>query len=132
MPPRRHSALAGACVLLLAACSSNPSPGGTTRTDRRVATEAELREAQNAGNATMYDFVISRHNDWTQPRLTGVRGQMTAPTVWLDRQRLGGIEQLRTIPINIVIEARFLTPPEAQGELGLDNLGGAIVVRTRR
>jgi hypothetical protein len=134
---RRWSAslLAAALAVAFPACASRPStegPEGTARpTNRRVIALEELRSTASQSFTNLYDFISSRRSEWLHPVPTGVRGRIGYPVVWLDNQRLGGLEMLRTLSLNSVVEVRFLTPSEAQGRLGLDNTAGAILALTR-
>ena len=119
-----------------AACSSSSSSSEGTAPipvsrDTRVLTPAEIDAgiAQSVTNA--YDLVMRQRSNWTRSTTVGVRGEQATPTVWMDNQKLGGIQQLRNIPLTAIAQMRYLTASEAQGLLGLDNMGGAIVV-TRR
>jgi hypothetical protein len=124
-----------ACLGGLSTCASRTREGGTPRTDSRILTYAEIQDAaqQNIGN--LYDLISTRRSQWLRSR-SGVptRGAATEYTVsvWMDGIRLGGQEQLRLVPLSTIVEVRYLTPSEAQASLGLNNLGGAIAISTRR
>jgi hypothetical protein len=51
------------------------------------------------------------------------------PTVYIDGVRSGEIEMLKSINTNAVVEVRYLSPAEAETELGPRNEGGAILVK---
>ena len=111
------------------AAGSGDAAPAPRRDTRRIQLE-EVTEAMGQNMQSLYDLVQSRHSDWTRPTLT-INGSHQV-TVYLDRARLGGVEQLRTVPLTIVASARYLTASEAQAEFGLDNLGGTIAITTRR
>lgn len=134
--------LAVAMLLLLPGCAARSGAGATSpASDRHVIALAELQEAmaQNVGNVEQ--LVRTRRPEWLRatPQQTGVAGPM-APrtmtqtsqlTVWMDNQRIGGPDVLRTIPLSSVSEVRLLSPSEAEARFGLNNQGGAIVVTGR-
>jgi hypothetical protein len=93
---------------------------------RNVMSIDEIREGQNLGLGNVYDLLQRYHPEWMRT-VRSTSGNAT-PTVWIDLQRMGGLSVLRTMPIGGVTLLRYLTPPEARGELGFDNPGGAIVV----
>ena len=135
---RARFALLG-LALTLTACSSRGggTPGdiassrSAPRNPRVISTE-DIQEAmaQNIGNA--YDIVAHYHPQWLQPSITSITGRATDVSVWQDNMRLGGPTALRQVPLSHVVQIRYLTPSEAQGQLGLNNLGGAIVIVTIR
>ena len=132
--PRYHPLAIPVCMALLAgmpACRSSGASSSTTphRDPRRIQYE-EVAEAAGQNMQSLYDLVVSRHSDWLRPTLTLAGAHQV--TVYLDRARLGGPEQLRTVPLRIVESVRYLTASEAQAEFGLDNLGGSIAIATRR
>jgi hypothetical protein len=123
-----HLILASALV----ACASGASRLGTSPAhDANVADIAEIRAAQAQGVTTAYDLVTLRHANWMRTTAVNTRGQMSTASVWLDGQRLGGLSSLRSVLLSTVTQIRYLSPSEAQGQFGLNNLGGAIAVSTR-
>jgi hypothetical protein len=122
----------------LAACGGSSSANPAPRRSARLLTYFEIQEGLQQNKMNMYDLIASRKSNWLRPTMsrapatTSSTGAGNPVSVWLDGVRLGGAEQLRTIPLTMVMEARYLTPSEAQAALGLNNLGGAIVVVSRR
>lgn len=119
--------LAALATLVAATACSHPSQQGIANTssaprDPNVITELEIREgvAQNVG--TVYDLVVRLHPQW----LRSTSSQMVQ--AWQEHQRLGSVTQLRGVPLTSVSQIRYLSPSEAQGQLGMDNQGGAIMV----
>lgn|SRR5512142_409115 len=124
-----------ACALPLAwACSAGSGQPGRTapRSDENLITAEELATA-NASN--LFDAIRQLRPRWmerggpTALRGPGAQGSLT---VYVDRVREGGTEALRSVPLGLVESVRYLTPSQAQGEFGLDNIYGAIQVTTRR
>ncbi len=58
----------------------------------------------------------------------GSSAQNATATVYVDGVRTGELDMLKTINTSAVGEVRFLTPTEAENELGPRNEGGAILV----
>jgi len=106
-----------------AAASSDAAP---VRRDPRRILPDEVAQARSQNLNSMFDLVLALHSDWINGTSTMTGGHQV--TVYLDRARLGGPDQLRTVPLSLVESARYLTPSEAQAEFGLDNLGGAIQI----
>lgn len=136
----RVGLLSFALTLAPAACASSGSGAGSgspagTRTsyDRNRIGPEEIAQAAEQNVTTVYDLVRSRRPAWMRSNPVGITsGAMSQVMVWLDNNRLGGFEALRNVPLSIAASIRYLSPPEAQAELGLDNSGGAILVVTRR
>jgi hypothetical protein len=121
-----------ALAVALPACRSSGAAGASAdelpaarRDPRRVMPE-EVAEALGQHMQSMFDLVAAKHMDWL--RNTATLSGAHQVTVYLDRARLGGPDQMRTVALAIVESARYLTPSEAQAEFGLDNLGGAISI----
>jgi hypothetical protein len=120
-------------ALVIGGCASRtPSSGSPSPSrDRNVINITELQEGMASGLGNLYDLIQRSHPEWFRGQLVGVQARRELPQVWMDRQRLGDPTTLRTVPISAATRVRFLTPSEAQSELGLNNLGGAILVSTR-
>lgn len=114
-----------------AANENRPSPSNPAPRNNRVFTLEDIMAAQQQNIYNAFDLVNRYHPEWLRPSGQARQGQTTQVSVWQDRQRMGGPTALRQIPLSLAVEIRYMSPSEAQAELGLDNLGGAIVVRTR-
>ena len=113
--------LAGA--LLLAGCSSRTAPDTSAApANTNVLTQEDLQRGQSEGLTNVLAIIRRYRPEWLRPR---------EPSVWMDRIRMGGLSQLGTMTPTLPARVRYLGPAEAQGELGLDNVNGAIVVETR-
>lgn len=136
MPRLLRTALALTLLVAVPACAGSAG-SGAPQPDSRSLSPMEIEDALRQNVGTLYDLVSTRKPTWLRSRAGSPGGPgMTVSThevaVWLDGVRLGGVAQLRTIPLNTVAAARYLTPSEAQAQLGLNNLGGAIQVTSRR
>ncbi len=132
-------ALAAALCAFLPACSSRQ--GGpeaaaprAPRSDPYRLTRADIEQAMETNVTNLYDLVQSRRPTWMRVTVGGSAGtaRPRSPVVWLDNVRYGDLTSMRQIPLTHVQSVRYLRPSEAQMQLGLDNLGGAIVVETMR
>lgn len=120
-------------ALLLGACaghSGGPESGASASRNPELASSDEIRDAQAQGVSNAYDFVMQRHFTWTRAVATSATNQSGGPSVWLDGTRVGTLTYLRQIPLSSVTSMRHLSATQAQGELGLNNTSGAIVVST--
>ena len=107
----------------LAACSANAAGGRPTRSD--MITVDDLR---TASSANLYDAVRALRPNWMRV----VRaGNPTRVQVYLDNARIGGVEALRTLPMQGIAYLRWFDPIAASARWGLDHEQGAIVVSTR-
>jgi len=116
-----------ATLVAAAACSHPAQQQGIANTtsaprDPNVITELEIRDAVAQNVGTVYDLVVRLHPQW----LRSTSSQMVQ--AWQEHQRLGSVTQLRSVPLTAVSQIRYLSPSEAQGQLGMDNQGGAIMV----
>ena len=136
--------LARAFLVLFPLLAAVPACGGTSgsnpapQRDPRLLTYIEVQEGMSQNVMNLYDLISTRKSSWLRPTMsraptgTAPSGGGREVAVWMDGVRLGGPEQLRTVALSVVVEARYLTPSEAQAALGLNNLGGAIQITTRR
>ena len=91
--------------------------------------EEDFAAARTQGIGNVYDLISRFHPEWFRTQMVGVR--QVGPTAWLDRNRLADVSSLHSVQLAAVVRVRLLSPSEAQGELGLNNTGGAIVAYTR-
>lgn len=116
--------------LSLLACTHNLPPESDDF-ESQVITEDEI-VASKATNA--YDVVKKlRANFLSYRGRTTVAGTSSSdPTVYLDEQAFGPISSLRTIPADEVAEIRLYRSWEATTKYGMGNMGGVILVTTRK
>jgi hypothetical protein len=116
-------------LIVAGACAGRARPDSSFR-ERNVMRITEIQEGRTLGLGNLYDLVERNHPEWLQTVRANALTNNT-PTVWIDLQRMGAVGSLRTIQLAGITGVRYLSPPEARGELGFDNPGGAIVVSTR-
>jgi hypothetical protein len=122
-------------ALLAAGCAgrrdNSPPP-----ISREVLTRAQIDEA-HATNA--YEAVERLRSRWLRQRGTtqmpatggGPQFRENPIAVYLDDQRLGTLEALRTIEVAAIRYIRFFPPVEAAARWGFNHGGGVIFVSTR-
>ena len=133
-----------AVVVALAACVStsnhgNPVMAGAPRppalNEGPRALYIGRPELANAGQETMADVVFRLRPDWLRwnPTLRGMTGESARASVYTDGIYSGETDVLRTIPPEVVVDARYLPPVEARNRFGSSChcAGGVILVRTR-
>jgi hypothetical protein len=116
-------------TILLAAGCARGTPLSTPGT-RNVITAEQIAET-SATDA--YEAVQRLRPEFLRGRgPTSVRDpNPTLPVVFLDNTRLGGLQQLRNIPVQIIETIEYLSASDATTRWGTGYTGGAIEVRTR-
>jgi hypothetical protein len=119
-----------ACLLAVSACAGRSRSDSITPSSN-VLRITEIQDGIGQGLSSVFELVQRRHPEWLSTVRANPVANNSTPTIFLDLQRMGGIGYLRTIQLVSITGVRYLTPPEARGELGFDNPGGAIIVSTR-
>ncbi len=121
--------------VLLAGCASGGvgTGGASTYRDPNVITAAQLA---NENSPNVYDAIQHLRPEMLRPHLANASSSINSPQdytvhVYMDSNRLGGISDLRTIPVATVKEIRYLTPEQAMQRFGSGNAGGVIVLTSR-
>ena len=116
-------------VAVATACASTSSTSRRTASrDTRVLTADEIRQSSAAN---MYEVIRAYRPEWLIKRgqtSINLEGDIV---VYVDNVALGGPESLRSIDVQSVQSARFMTASEAQMRYGVGHMHGAIVVTTR-
>lgn len=131
----RSTPLAVATVLLLCACggSAGRSRPGEPAPARRsdVVTQEELGNV--VSSSMLYDALRALRPAWFRRLPMTFRPDAEGDVVvYLDQNRLGGPETLRTITLASVTLVRHYSPADAQARFGLGHVHGAIQVVTSR
>ena len=122
---------------LLTACAGKQAPeGGGTFASRDLLTREQILEAR-VSNA--YDAVERLRSRWLRMRgTTQVPSHNGGPQfrdqhvlAYLDDQKLGSIEALRTVETAAIQYIRFYSAAEAAGRWGFNHGGGVVFVSTR-
>ena len=108
---------------------SMASPAARSR-DRSVLSRTEIRETQYTN---VYDVVLALRGNWVRVRSAeSIQGRSSAVQVYLDMQRLTGLDELKSMsPLNI-LSIRYLDALQASARFGMDHGSGAILVSTAK
>ncbi|MEP6729942.1 MAG: glycoside hydrolase family 43 protein, partial [bacterium] len=115
-------------VALLAtgtACATRSS--GARGKDSSVITSDMIGE-QHFDNA--YDAVSALRSNWLHTRGQDSFSTPSAVVIYVDNQRLGGVETLKTIPVSTVAVIQHLDAMQATGRWGIGHGAGAIYIET--
>ena len=123
-------------ILLLSACATSGVRHPTKAFIARDVLTPNQIERVRATNA--YDAVERLRSNWLRLRGTtqvppsqgGLYVRENPILVYLDSQKLGGVEQLRTIEIAAVEYIRYYAPADASARWGFNHGGGVIFVST--
>ena len=92
-------------------------------------------EFTNTGHETLADVVLRLRPDWLRwnPTSRDMTRESARASVYTDGIYSGETDVLRTIPPEVVVDARYLPPVEAHNRFGsaCHCAGGVILVRTR-
>jgi hypothetical protein len=122
----------GALILVWAGCASTATGGARGGTE--PITRAEIEEAA-LGVTDAYDLVLRLRPSWLQRRTPRSIADEPPPVmVYVDQQRMGGMDELSLIQISDIVEVRYLDSAQAQRlpGIGPGHVEGAIVVVTGR
>ena len=117
-----------AVFLLVSACAARTPVASRPLSDRNVITQGEILEHRFE---TVYDAIQALRPIWLQTR--GTNSMTQTPTqiqVYLDNNRLGGVETLSSINLGSVVYIRHYDGVAATARWGLDHGQGAIYVST--
>ena len=134
-------------VLLLAAtaCMACGAAASSADTSLDVAPEAHrdrnsitAEEMTKVSALNLYEVVQRIHPEWLKVRNTSTTGQRTGTVmttdqdvqVYIDQQRAGTTEILKSMAIRSAVSLRYYSASEAQVKFGSGNLSGAIQVVT--
>jgi hypothetical protein len=120
-------ALLLATLLAAGACASAGT--GATRPGRDVIT---LDEIQASSQVNAYEIIRMLRPGWLRTRGPTSVYNENPIVVYVDGVRLGGPEELVTIPAINVQRMRRYDAPEAQARWGFNHSNGAIEVITKR
>lgn len=120
----------GALFALTACASAGTSSGSTTHRDPNVITHQEFIDS---GEGNAYDAIAR-----LRPMFLKTRGRTTLnadasdyATVFVDGQRYGDLNSLRSIVAGQIISARHLNGADAVAKYGMQYGSGAIDITTR-
>lgn len=118
-----------ACSRSSAAAAGGSSAAPADVTARRSVITADQIAEGHFTNAM--EAIESLRANWLHQRGTDSFNNPGEVQVYLDNNRLGGIETLRGIQANPIVSIRFIPGLEASGRWGLDHGHGVIFISTR-
>jgi uncharacterized protein YfiM (DUF2279 family) len=102
---------------------------GPRRSNQQVLERDEIRATQFTN---LYDVVLALRANWLRIRAGDSFEKSTPIQLYLDSQRLPGVEELRLMNPTNIASIRYLDPIQAAARYGLDHGAGAILVTTAR
>ena len=142
LPVSRHFALTAPVLLLsLAGCASKtgapaagsgPAPAAAARAPRQDQQLITRDVIVGTEYTNLFDVVQALRSNWLRPKSAGDFGKADVLQVYLDNQRVGGMEELRNIAPLSVLSVRYFDPIQASARWGLGHNGGAIYVLTQK
>ena len=115
-------------LALCAACATAGSPGASgPRKDRDLLSREQIRDT---GYNNALDAVQALRSNWLRPKGTDSFAAPTQVQVYLDNNRLGGVETLRGIATSQISYIRYYDGVTASGRWGLGHGQGVIYVST--
>ncbi len=112
-------------VVIFAAlgCAAGTQGGSRSTSSRNVISAEQLA---NSLDRDVYDVIRRLRPAWLRPR-----GNLVA-LAFVDNTRLGDLEQLRSIAVEIVQEVRYYSATDATTRFGTGYPGGVVQVITKR
>jgi len=115
--------------MLLSACA--PQTGLMLRPAYQPEYRAILRESEINADASMTAFEVIRRLRPEFLNKTSIGGVSDERVVYVDGQRMAGVQSLELIRARTIRSVELLPAKEATSKLGVALPSGAIVVRTR-
>lgn len=121
-----HGLLVGLLALPVGGCAAR-NANVPDRTDRNIISQAQIKEH---GFINAYDAVESLRSTWLRARGPDSMNKPTEVLVYLDDNRLGGVQTLKQVTTSQIIMIRFVDGLTATARWGLDHGQGVILVVT--
>ncbi len=130
-------------LLLLSGCGSKPAgpaAGGAPEPVAASAVRAPRQDQQlitrdvitGTQYTNLFDVIQALRSNWLRVKNSGDFGKADLLQVYLDNQRIGGVEELRNIAPLSVLSVRYFDPIAASARWGMNHNGGAIYVLTSK
>lgn len=120
-----------AALVAVAGSATGCATGGSGSETRRDQRTLSADEMQVSGYQDAFSAVQALRPQWLWTRGTTSINQAESVKVYLDGSLLGGVDQLRQIPVRSIASIRHMDALEATNRWGLDHGLGAILVSTR-
>ena len=126
-----RSGLIGTVLALSAACAASINPIN----ERPVLLHRDPISASAIAAAhveTAYDAVLRLQPSWLLGHGARSHDAESRPVVYLNDHVLGGVDQLRELPVENIREIQFLSAIDATTRFGSGHVSPVIIVRTLR
>jgi hypothetical protein len=125
----RNLAFCFMAALLLTACAASTG----TKSPRRLTNLITVEEIAASMAKDAFEAIQLLRPEWLIPRgiASPTYPRSTIPAAYVNNNRLGDIENLRTISALSIAEISFLSPHDATTLYGTGHTGGAILVKTK-
>jgi hypothetical protein len=110
------------------ACTRHAPSQASAHPERDVITREQILENRFA---TAWEAIDALRTNWLQTRGTNSMRNPGEVLVYLDDNRLGGVETLRTYPTTNIMYIRYFDRLAATARWGVDHTQGVIVISTR-
>lgn len=125
-----HIGLAAAILTPLACAGVKAGANSSTASSTSTVIQRDELIAREFTN--MFDAIQALRGNWLRPRGSDSINNPASIQVYLDNQRLGGIEQLRAINPRTVAQVRRFDGIEATSRWGMDHGAGVLMITTAR
>lgn len=127
----RHAVRGAVAALVLAAGGCAPRTAHLTPViDQQLITQDVIR---GTNYTNMYDVVLALRSTWIRTRPSDSFQKSSVVQVYLDTQRVGGVDELKLLAPVTVESVRYYDPIAASARWGMDHGAGVIyVVMARR
>ena len=114
------------------AAGSGPAPAAAVRAPRQDQQLITRDVIVGTEYTNLFDVIQALRSNWLRPKSAGDLGKADVLQVYLDNQRVGGMEELRNIAPLSVLSVRYFDPIQASARWGLGHNAGAIYVLTQK
>lgn len=132
MLPRFAMQIGLAAALMSPLGCAGVKAGANSSTAATTATVIQRNELIAREFTNMFDAIQALRGNWLRPRGSDSINNPSTIQVYLDNQRLGGVEQLRAINPRTVAQVRRFDGIEATSRWGMDHGAGVIMITTAR
>lgn len=129
MRPFARTITALTLALMAAGCLSTANTGTRAGGSYDMLTEEQIRDTNHSN---LFDVIRTLRSNWLHARGVDSFESPTQIQVYLDDVRLGGVQELRSIPPAGVSYVRYYDGIAASARWGLNHGAGVIFVSTRR
>lgn len=106
------------------------APAPSRNRDRTTLSREEILATQYTN---LYDVILSLRGNWLRQRTAEtINGKSSMVQVYLDTQRLSGVDELRTMQSSNIESVKFFDPIQASARWGMDHGAGAIFIVTAK